>query len=148
MHTLRKILPLFLLALYGLIILHDVVPHDHFSHTDNIVADHHHDGDSHNHKHSHQHSSEKDDALIDLFLALFNVHSHQYDNEETHFEILKPSLTKSISDFDIQLHLYTPFQNDYSPPLTPVSYFELFNEIWVINDYSIFHPLRGPPALS
>lgn len=145
MNNLRKISSLLLLAFYGLIMSHSLVPHNHSSHSEDIAVDHHHE--KHGHSHDHQHGTEESESVFDWIVAFFSFHSQQFDSATTHFQELKPSNAKVFSAADIQLHLCTIFEDHHGPPGEISDTIEPHKVFFLFDYYSTFHSLRAPPSL-
>jgi hypothetical protein len=146
MHTQHKIKALLFLGIFGLLLLHNLVPHTHHHHE----VEHLHNGVAHSGGHNHNHDiPEKENStngllvLLDLFLE---VHEHSVASSETvvvhNRTVIKLNVKKDISTSVSINHFHNSTNNDESEKVTvyhpPITYF---------NFYLSSLDSRGPPTL-
>jgi len=134
---------LFVLGIFSLLLLHQVLPHSHHQHE----VEHSHKVVAHSDSHSHHHDiPEKEDSkkgLLDLFLEL---HIHTVISNE-----ILVTHESSIKQFKVKKDVNTPISvNYYSIPIT-------YDEAEKVTEYHppkiYFNPYlssldsRGPPSL-
>lgn len=164
MGKLKSIVAVSLLSLYGLIMLHGLIPHSHAKHQDEKSThialtqegNHGHSHSEHNHGHTHDHQKnheqEKEFSWLDLFYNIVHGLRH-IDLGEDHFEnytfhqqnfdfnksldILPDVDIKHVSEFTTECCLKPSKSTNFTDP--PPSLYCGFIVSAV--------PDRGPPAL-
>lgn len=142
MYKSRKIVSLFFLSLFSVMLMHQVLPHVHHQHHDSIaqIEDDHHHHDEQSHHHQNENDDEK--GLLNLLLG---GHSHLVQIDEIQFfrtntkQVNK--IVKSVAAFVVPTAIVSP------------SYTESFKKALSQNEsppwrhFLISHSLRGPPTL-
>ena len=141
MKGLRTILSIFFLTVFGIMSLHNVVPHVHHSHEDEHLATHHHSHADHEHHHHYGESEEK--GLDDFLILLFANHTHTVEALEFDVELKQIQTLKKITQLDL---------NKATDIIDGVSFedgyrYHLFKPRICHNNYCLSNSLRAPPAL-
>lgn len=145
MQRTQKIASYFLLSLFSMFLLHQVLPHSHHQHELTEVKEAHKHHHSHPHSHDH-HNKEKKDSNdpFDLLGFLLGNHAHFYHSHDLQvrnkvtpqiqIQVLSPHVLPEIQLFSFEY---------YNGKVVPVPRYKP----GYCDPYLFTHSLRGPPAL-
>ena len=145
-NKIKKITGFLLLAIYSMVILHNIVPHFHLNSDTNLeISANFSDHSDHHHSHDHDH---EEDTEIDFFHSIGHLlgdgfHAHEGLDHLTHVPTdYKASLSKLKVYYVVLLSFVPPvnetLEKENEPSFSPPSYERcLFTAT----------PLRAPPAL-
>lgn len=141
----KKIVSLFFLSIFSVMLLHQVLPHVHHHHHDRIGqhADDHHHHDGHGHHHEDQNENGDKKGLLNLLLG---SHSHPGQVNEVYFFRNNPKqVIKTVKAVSPWVEFWAASFSYSTPGLKQV--FPSDDESPPRRHFLISHALRGPPAL-
>lgn len=150
MKATRNIVSYFLLALYGLVLLHNFVPHTHLE--SDFTAPHQHEHDySHTHGHAHHHHGDEDQqpaaSLFDFLLLIIEGHNIQFNTDDGHFSAYQSGKKLSIVDV-ATAYVLPPHDFSWYHPPPPEVKSDFFQYDFSLKEDEKFScsPLRAPPV--
>jgi len=135
------------LAFYGLVLVHDVLPHVHFDHHKEKAS---HTEKHHEHHHSgNHHHGETTDDFLGVLLDWMGDHAHP-DIRTDHFDdYTSRGITKADDNVSFEFFAYAGVVTDIGLPLMKISVLrEEPPPIQYKSPNLLFGPLRGPPVAS
>lgn len=141
----RKILPLFFLSLFSILMLHQLIPHVHHQHSEVVahIKDKHHHHEGHGHQHGNQNEDEDKAGFLGLLLGS-HVHSAHFSEIQFFRNTQKQEaeVSKVVSIDIAYVLLILPV--DEAVITIP---FPLENEYPPLRQFLVSNALRGPPTL-
>ncbi|MCU4177330.1 hypothetical protein [Carboxylicivirga sp. N1Y90] len=149
MTQMKKNIAYLLLAIYGIVFAHNIIPHHHHSDTmaigSHAMYSEHTNVDHHSHDHDHHHDSKEEESHQTGALSFSNHQHPPVDHHACHFEVRpvvkdsNPLAAKYLTSNKIELPV--PLEE----PLT-INY--TYYPQKLLESYNFAVPLRAPPIFS